>query len=89
MSTYRVTGPFPFRGNAPDSTFEADTDERIERAVKRGSISSAETPATTSTPAETAPAETPAAPASTPPTVTSPKPSAPHTGHADGHKKKE
>jgi hypothetical protein len=39
MPEYRVTGPFPFRGNDLGATFKAETDERIERAVKRGSIS--------------------------------------------------
>jgi hypothetical protein len=88
MDTYRVTGPFPFRGNAPDSTFEAELDERLERAVKRGSISLEQTPPTAPTPVVAAPPETPA-PASTPPADPSPKPSAPHVGHAGGHKKKE
>lgn len=81
MPTYRVTGPFPFGEHALESTFEAETDERIERAMKRGSISPEETPPTL--------AETPNAPASTTSTDTSPKPSAPHVGHAGGHQKKE
>lgn len=89
MSTYRVSGPFPFRGNAPDSTFEADPDEQIERAVNRGSISREETPPMPPTPADTAPPETPPAAASTSTTDQSPKSSAPHVGHAGGHKKKE
>jgi hypothetical protein len=39
MKTFRVSGPFAFRGNEPGSTFEADPKEtQIVRAVTRGSI---------------------------------------------------
>lgn len=39
MKTYRVSGPFEFRGNKPGSTFEADPKETlIVRAVTCGSI---------------------------------------------------
>jgi hypothetical protein len=42
MKTYRVSGPFAFRGNQPGSTFEADPDDRqIHRAIARGGISAA------------------------------------------------
>ena len=89
MPEYHVTGPFPFGDHAPDSTFEADPNEQIERAVKRGSISPAEKPATPVIPAETATREAPASPAPSATTDTSPKSSAPHAGHAGDHKKKE
>lgn len=43
MKTYRVSGPFPFRGHAPGSTFEADPkDTTVVRAVTRGSITAEE-----------------------------------------------
>jgi hypothetical protein len=39
MKTYRVSGPFPFRGHAPGSSFEADPKETpVVRAVTRGAI---------------------------------------------------
>jgi len=90
MPRYRVTGPFPFGEHAPDSIFEAETDERIERAVKRGSISESSTPPETPAPVETSapvvPAPTPTPSTSTDPTPKSPTP---HAGHVGGHKKKE
>lgn len=58
MKTYDVRGPFPFRGNAPGSTFRAEPDPVIERALNRGSI--AEVSEKTSPPATTTP--TPATP---------------------------
>lgn len=39
MSQYVVTGPFPFRGHGSGSTFTAEPDEVIERALARGAIS--------------------------------------------------
>lgn len=39
MKTYRVTGPHPYLGNAPGSTFEARIPRDQEaRAVARGAI---------------------------------------------------
>jgi hypothetical protein len=39
MTTYRVSGPFEFRGNKPGSTFEADPKQtQIKRALGCGSI---------------------------------------------------
>jgi hypothetical protein len=39
MTTFRVSGPFAFRGNEPGSTFEADPKSNlIVRAVERGAI---------------------------------------------------
>lgn len=50
MPEYRVTGPFPFRGHEPGSTFDTDLSDQIERAVNRGSISPAPSkPASTPT----------------------------------------
>jgi hypothetical protein len=56
MKTYRVSGPFPFRGHAPGSTFEADPkDTVVVRAVTRGSITATDGVATTTTPEPVAP----------------------------------
>lgn len=76
MPKYRVTGPFPFRGNGLNSTFEAETDEQIERAVDRGSISEV----------SDKPVAAPSgdAPGTTPPQTTPPP--APVSGSAVGSK---
>lgn len=50
MSQYQVTGPFPFRGHEPGSTFTAEPDEAIERAIARGSISPTKKPGGGKTP---------------------------------------
>ena len=44
MKTYTVSGPFPFGPHAPGSTFRAETNPVIERALARGSITEDATP---------------------------------------------
>jgi hypothetical protein len=38
QDTYRVSGPFGYRGHEPGETFKADETEAIKRAVHRGAI---------------------------------------------------
>lgn len=59
MSQYRVTGPFPYCGHEPGSTFEAKADAAIKRAVERGSITPEKQ---TTAPAKSGASEAPSVP---------------------------